>query len=345
MGAMTDDRLNRIFEDEGYRALKEEEKRVYGFLSSVVEKKKMLQELEKSYRAKLKEIACDVAGREEGLSLSEEEAGSAADGLKKDLKAADDKIKSIRRELDFAMLRHSAGELDRDELERTRAGLRQELSVAESERAWIQDKIALVRRLKSGAGEAKQPDERAERKTGGANASPPHRPAAEAERDNTQTATSPIMSLKGFDGSSSPDATIITEMTLPIKPSGGDFDAEKTMAIPADLVGSDPDRLLEPALHIQKDGGWDRFPLKKEEVSIGNIREPENDIALYDAQVSRRHAKIIYDEPTNCWFLVDLGSRNGSFLNNKFIEPDDPQLLKDKDRITLGETSIVVSLP
>ncbi|MGK7344807.1 MAG: FHA domain-containing protein [Candidatus Nitrospinota bacterium M3_3B_026] len=341
---MAENRLDRIFEDESYRALKGEEKRVYGFLSTVVEKKKMLLELEKSYRARLKEIADEVAGREGALNLSAQEADAAADGLKKTLKAADEKIKSIRRELDFAELRLSAGEFGREELDRERDRLQRELSKAEAERSWIQDKIALVKKLKSGSRRTKPREEQKERKTDGANASSPRRPA-EAEKDNTQTTTSPIMSLKGFGGARSPDATIISEMTLPIKPTGGNFDAEETMAIPADLVGSDPDRLLEASLHIHNEDGWERFPLKKEDVSIGNIREPENDIALYDAQVSRRHAKIIYDEPTDCWFLVDLGSRNGSFLNNKFIESNDPQLLKDKDRITLGETSIVIHLP
>jgi pSer/pThr/pTyr-binding forkhead associated (FHA) protein len=120
---------------------------------------------------------------------------------------------------------------------------------------------------------------------------------------------------------------------------------DQTMALSRDLLGSAPDRLLEPALHIRRESGWERVPLGEKDIRIGHLRAGDNDLNLDDAQVSRRHAKIVYDRPTGGWFFVDLASTNGSVRNGAPVPPHDPVRLTDGDRLTFGATVVTVYLP
>lgn len=120
---------------------------------------------------------------------------------------------------------------------------------------------------------------------------------------------------------------------------------DMTMAIPTEMMGSAPDRLLEPALQIRREEGWHRFALKGKEVTIGHVRQSENHITLDDSQVSRRHAKILFDKPTGTYFFLDVGSTNGSWVNGVPAKPHDPVKLSNNDQIKVGETRINVYLP
>lgn len=66
-------------------------------------------------------------------------------------------------------------------------------------------------------------------------------------------------------------------------------------------------------------------------LSIG--RDPECDIVIIDRQVSRIHAKIEVSK-TNDILLVDLDSKNGTFVNGEVI--DKPVVLKDGDEIKIA---------
>lgn len=71
-------------------------------------------------------------------------------------------------------------------------------------------------------------------------------------------------------------------------------------------------------------------------------RGSENDIPLSDKCASRNHAMFqIVGE--NNYFLIDLGSRNGSFVNGRRVTI--PVSLKNGDRITLGETNLEFYCP
>ena len=71
-------------------------------------------------------------------------------------------------------------------------------------------------------------------------------------------------------------------------------------------------------------------------------RGSENDIPLSDKCSSRNHAmfQIVGDDN---YFLIDLGSRNGSFVNGRRVTI--PISLKNGDRITLGETNLEFYCP
>ncbi len=70
-------------------------------------------------------------------------------------------------------------------------------------------------------------------------------------------------------------------------------------------------------------------------------RESTNDIVVRDANVSRTHAELRL-ERGSAWVLTDLGSTNGTFVNDHEIST---HTLSNGDRITLGTTSFVFSLP
>ncbi|MFN8467826.1 MAG: FHA domain-containing protein [Caldilineaceae bacterium] len=53
------------------------------------------------------------------------------------------------------------------------------------------------------------------------------------------------------------------------------------------------------------------------------------------AGVSRRHAEIV--QQSDQWFLQDLNSTNGTFINNQRVAPHSRQALQSGDQIRLGK--------
>lgn len=90
-------------------------------------------------------------------------------------------------------------------------------------------------------------------------------------------------------------------------------------------------RSRTPAL-VPEEGA--AFYLVKEEYAIG--RSPECDIVLHAPAVSRSHAHLTHLEEG--WVISDLGSRSGTYINDRQIVRD--QLLYDGDRIMLGGVTL-----
>ena len=61
-------------------------------------------------------------------------------------------------------------------------------------------------------------------------------------------------------------------------------------------------------------------------------RDPDCDIVIPDRQVSRRHAQII--KSNNGVILEDLGSKNGTYLNNQVVI--EPVKLVEADEIAIA---------
>jgi adenylate cyclase len=74
----------------------------------------------------------------------------------------------------------------------------------------------------------------------------------------------------------------------------------------------------------------------EESLSIG--RASSNGLALATKGISRSHS-IIHERTRGQFWLVDLGSRNGTWVNSRRILQ--PVRLRDGDRITLGEHEFV----
>jgi hypothetical protein len=73
------------------------------------------------------------------------------------------------------------------------------------------------------------------------------------------------------------------------------------------------------------------YPLEKGEVFIG--RDLTNDIVINDAEVSRRHARLVAQ--AGGYILEDLGSTNGTFVNGQRLMG--PYILRAGETVTLGE--------
>ncbi|MDI6814452.1 MAG: FHA domain-containing protein [Desulfitobacteriaceae bacterium] len=78
------------------------------------------------------------------------------------------------------------------------------------------------------------------------------------------------------------------------------------------------------------------YPLQKSEIYIG--RDPSNDLVIGDAEVSRKHARLIWQ--AGGYLLEDLGSTNGTFINGQRLLG--PHLLRPGEVIQLGENVSLV---
>lgn len=72
------------------------------------------------------------------------------------------------------------------------------------------------------------------------------------------------------------------------------------------------------------------YELKDDVTMIG--RSDDVDLVVSDTSISRRHAMIV--RRVDGFFLSDLGSTNGSFLNKEIVS--EPMAIKEGDKVTLG---------
>ena len=72
-----------------------------------------------------------------------------------------------------------------------------------------------------------------------------------------------------------------------------------------------------------------RYPLRGDRIVLG--RHPDCDVVLDVAAVSRQHAAIV--RSGSSFFIEDMGSRNGTFVNSQIVSGREP--LKQKDRVKI----------
>jgi serine/threonine protein kinase len=98
-------------------------------------------------------------------------------------------------------------------------------------------------------------------------------------------------------------------------------------------------RVIEPVR-----AAWE-MPVRRSPLLLGRARteeghRPDFDMAFYDPEgyVSRRHAQIL--KARNGYFVTDMGSSNGTYVNDRPIPAHRPWLLRNGDRIAIGEVVI-----
>lgn len=103
-------------------------------------------------------------------------------------------------------------------------------------------------------------------------------------------------------------------------------------------------RFLEPVVTLQPtphlllrtESGSRRLPLTGSNCwTIG--RSEDNNFVLPDRWISRNHA-MLQSMETGEFYLIDLGSRNGSFVNGRRVSI--PVTLHNGDRLTFGQTEL-----
>jgi hypothetical protein len=103
---------------------------------------------------------------------------------------------------------------------------------------------------------------------------------------------------------------------------------------------------VDPSLYIEPDpavpcpvGEPERlFPIDFAENLLGRRSDRKDihpEIPLEDPGVSRRHAKLL-KQPDGSLFLLDVGSSNGTYLNDVEVKPGVRTPLQPNDQITLG---------
>src|SRR5215216_3488220 len=78
------------------------------------------------------------------------------------------------------------------------------------------------------------------------------------------------------------------------------------------------------------------YTLEGDQITIG--RDSSNAIAINDAEISRRHARLTFQGGK--YILEDLGSTNGTFVNGQRLAG--PRVLKSGEVISFGEQIVLV---
>ena len=68
------------------------------------------------------------------------------------------------------------------------------------------------------------------------------------------------------------------------------------------------------------------------------------DVAVLDSTTSSRHAALHFDEARGIAFIEDLGSTNGTFVNDVPIGHNGRRELRDNDRVRFGGFSALLKL-
>ncbi len=78
------------------------------------------------------------------------------------------------------------------------------------------------------------------------------------------------------------------------------------------------------------------FPLEGDQLTVG--RDSTNGVAINDAEVSRRHARLNFQGGK--YVIEDLGSTNGTFVNGQRLTG--PHVLKPGDVVSFGEQIVLM---
>jgi pSer/pThr/pTyr-binding forkhead associated (FHA) protein len=89
----------------------------------------------------------------------------------------------------------------------------------------------------------------------------------------------------------------------------------------------------------------DFWPLIGGRSTIGRLGGSENvDIPLQDPTISSRHAALLIDAASGTITVEDVGSTNGTFVNDEHIGFNGRRDLRDGDRLRFGGFTAVVKV-
>ena len=78
-------------------------------------------------------------------------------------------------------------------------------------------------------------------------------------------------------------------------------------------------------------------------ITIGRIES--NDLVIVDDSVSRFHAYLRWDERALAWFVTDAESKNGSWVDDVKVDPNQRARVDDNARLRFGDTRFTFLLP
>lgn len=92
------------------------------------------------------------------------------------------------------------------------------------------------------------------------------------------------------------------------------------------------------SLHLPAAEGPQSHRFTNPEIFIG--RDPACDLTLEDSTVSAQHARLSYHHSQ--WWIEDLGSTNGTFLNREYVFT--PLVVTSGDELHIGQVCLAVSM-
>ncbi len=99
-----------------------------------------------------------------------------------------------------------------------------------------------------------------------------------------------------------------------------------------------PSLSLELKSELASDADAQLHSFAKTEIVLG--RSPACDLTLDDKTISARHARCVYHHGQ--WWLEDLGSTNGTFINGETVEAS--VVITDGDELRLGSVAVMVKI-
>lgn len=122
---------------------------------------------------------------------------------------------------------------------------------------------------------------------------------------------------------------------------------DKLRSAPVDFMPSTPE--AQPKIRLTVlDSGQEIVPSGGSELLIGRASKkvvPNIDLGAHEgakAGVSRRHGRLLLKDKQ--WFVEDLASTNGTFVNEERLAPNQPTPLKNGDIIRCGQLKLQLDL-
>ena len=97
-----------------------------------------------------------------------------------------------------------------------------------------------------------------------------------------------------------------------------------------------PDLVLKMRISFKDRPDQEAFLIQQSDVLLG--RDPNCKIHIPDETISAQHARIYLIDHN--WWIHDMNSTNGTFLNDEKIEQ--PCILADNDMIQVGSVKLIV---
>ncbi len=124
-----------------------------------------------------------------------------------------------------------------------------------------------------------------------------------------------------------------------------EIEVEAPAPIPAPVVNSQVQRAACHLIHVQSNTILE-IPVHLPVVHIGKPNDqtpPDLDVSGFPCAevVSRIHANICAEEDTNNYYIEDVGSANGTYINHNILAKGNRHLLQVGDRISLGKGDLV----
>ena len=91
---------------------------------------------------------------------------------------------------------------------------------------------------------------------------------------------------------------------------------------------------------IQSIDGQFRFDIRENEFLIGKSSERVQGVITGNNAISRVHCKIV--RKNGNYYVLDMGSSNGTYVNGKRIEPNIPEPILDKSQLRIANAEFIV---